>query len=459
MKNVDTLITNATILTMNQRNTIIGNAMEKSGFIAIVNGFIADIGNMENCHYNSEKTIDANNNIALPGFINTHSHLIAALGRGMGGESFVNVSGKAMDRFPNRLRQFMNEETCYLASKLALYEMQLSGVTTTIDSQIALKGKEKNFNGTIDALNESGMRAVLMRSSVNRTDFFEHQYHDDAITAHNETERLLQLLPSPLIELGIEAMALHRLEQPLLKELIQIAQDNDLMFGMHLAYSQDAARDPVKRFGKPLLEFLDALGAFNTKFIGYHPVWLSEKEIEIAKNKNIGFAYCPVDNMLIGTGTANLQLLKNSKIGIGLDQPNDSHNFFELMKYAILAQRTIPNNSDYGNPLLALQLGTINGAEAIHKENIIGSLEKGKAADFIILDQNSSLLHPITGMISNIVLAGSPSLIKDVFINGEQIIKDKKHLKWNEADIIQDINRIMKYHIEVDFKKSFEIKK
>jgi 5-methylthioadenosine/S-adenosylhomocysteine deaminase len=231
------------------------------------------------------------------------------------------------------------------------------------------------------------------------------------------------------------------------------------MFGMHLAYSQDAARDPVKRFGKPLLEFLDALGAFNTKFIGYHPVWLSEKEIEIAKNKNIGFAYCPVDNMLIGTGTANLQLLKNSKIGIGLDQPNDSHNFFELMKYAILAQRTIPNNSDYGNPLLALQLGTINGAEAIHKENIIGSLEKGKAADFIILDQNSSLLHPITGMISNIVLAGSPSLIKDVFINGEQIIKDKKHLKWNEADIIQDINRIMKYHIEVDFKKSFEIKK
>ncbi|MFB0901173.1 MAG: hypothetical protein QMB22_04105, partial [Dehalococcoidia bacterium] len=123
MKNVDTLITNATILTMNQRNTIIGNAMEKSGFIAIVNGFIADIGNMEDCHYNSEKTIDANNNIALPGFINTHSHLIAALGRGMGGESFVNVSGKAMDRFPNRLRQFMNEETCYLASKLALYEM------------------------------------------------------------------------------------------------------------------------------------------------------------------------------------------------------------------------------------------------------------------------------------------------------------------------------------------------
>ena len=459
MQNIDMLITNATILTMDQNNTIVGDAMNEVGFLAIENGSISDIGSMKDCHYNSDNTIDANNNIILPGFINTHSHLIAALGRGMGDESFVNVSGKAMDRFPNRLRQFMNEETCYISSKLALYEMQLSGVTTTVDSQIALKGKESNFNGTIDALHESRIRAVLMRSSVNKTDFFEQQYHDDILTARNETERLLRLLPSPLIELGIEAMALHRLEQPLLKELIQIAQDNDLMFGMHLAYSQDAARDPLERFGKTLLEFLDELGAFNSEFIGYHPVWLNEKEIEIAKNKNIGFAYCPVDNMLIGTGTANLHTLEKSKIGLGLDQPNDSHNFFELMKYAILAQRTIPKNFDYGNPLLALQLGTIKGAEAIHKENLIGSLEKGKAADFIILDQKSSLLHPITGMISNIVLAGSPALVNDVFINGEQIIKDKKHLKWNEADIIQDINRIMKHHIKVDFQKSFEIKK
>ncbi len=458
MPEVDLLITNAIIITMDKKNSIIGNLDNTRGFISIVDGHITDIGSMDDCHYIGAKTIDAKGNILMPGFVNTHSHLIAALGRGMGDESFVNVSGKASERFPNKLRQFMNEETCYVASKLALYEMQMSGVTTTVDSQIALRGKEDNFNGTITAMHESGIRAIIMRSSVNRTDFFEPQYHDDIHTAQNETDRLLKSMPSSRIELGIEGMALHRLEFGLLEGLISLAQRNNLLFGMHISYSEDAARNSYDRFNTSLLEYLDSIGAFDGKFIGYHPVWLNTKELLIARNKNIGFAYCPVDNMLIGTGTANLKSLKQTKVGLGLDQPNDGHNFFELMKYAILVQRTNPATFDYGDPLLALQLATIQGAQAIHKKDIIGSLEKNKAADLIILDAQSSELHPISGLISNIVLSGNPGIINDVIVEGEHIIKDKVHQKWNEADIIQDVNRIIKHHIEVDFQDAFELK-
>ena len=112
-----------------------------------------------------------------------------------------------------------------------------------------------------------------------------------------------------------------------------------------------------------------------------------------------------------------MKSLEQAQVGLGLDQPNDSHNFFELMKYAILVQRTNPESFDYGDPLLALQLATIKGAHAIHKQHMIGSLEKNKAADFIILDAQSSELHPISGLISNIVLSGNPGIINDVILS------------------------------------------
>ena len=51
MTEVDLLITNAIIITMDKKNTIIGNLDNSRGFISIVNGHITDVGSMDDCYY------------------------------------------------------------------------------------------------------------------------------------------------------------------------------------------------------------------------------------------------------------------------------------------------------------------------------------------------------------------------------------------------------------------------
>jgi 5-methylthioadenosine/S-adenosylhomocysteine deaminase len=104
-----------------------------------------------------------------------------------------------------------------------------------------------------------------------------------------------------------------------------------------------------------------------------------------------GVAYCPVDNMLIACGVAPVAKLLRAgvRLGLGVDQPNDGHNYFELMKLGILLQRAGTLDAAFGSPELALELATIGGARALHRELQIGSLEVGKQADLVVLDARS----------------------------------------------------------------------
>ena len=70
-ENVDIVIKNATVLTMDAKKTVIEN-----GVVAIKNNAIVEVGNGELLSkYKGKKTIDAENDIVMPGFINTHTHV------------------------------------------------------------------------------------------------------------------------------------------------------------------------------------------------------------------------------------------------------------------------------------------------------------------------------------------------------------------------------------------------
>ena len=93
-------------------------------------------------------------------------------------------------------------------------------------------------------------------------------------------------------------------------------------------------------------------------------------------------------------------------VALGSDQApgNNCHNIIHEMKNVCLF-----NKIKYGNPEVmpawrALRMATIEGAKAVGVDDIVGSLEPGKQADFIAVDLDTTSMMPVyTYPMRNIV--------------------------------------------------------
>jgi 5-methylthioadenosine/S-adenosylhomocysteine deaminase len=439
---VDLLLSGGLVVTVNAERE-----MFHDGFVAVRNGVIVAVGSARDCTWTSARTIDTGDRVILPGFVNAHDHLVGVYVRGLGRDRFINVgAGSPEDPLSKPIRESVDEEAAYHGTRLALLELQKSGVTTTTDSQPVYRGMERRADGTLRAMKESGIRALYTRASHNRTVYVSPEKHDAIERAVIDLERLHQTWSSDRIEVGAEAHGLHRVEAELLKALKEWTRKRDVHFAMHLSFSKEAAEHSVERFGRPLMLLLQDWGVLDEKFLGYHPIWVTDEEIEAIARSGAGVAYCPVDNMLIGCGVAPIAKLLRAgvRLGFGVDQPNDGHNYFELMKLAILLQRIEGSDPRFGSPELALELATMGGARALHRESQIGSLEVGKAADIVVLDARRSPLNPFTGRLSNVVYAGSPAEVEHVFVGGDAVVRSGRHVQWDEEEVVQATNRAMR---------------
>ncbi|MYN29935.1 amidohydrolase [Duganella levis] len=85
---------------------------------------------------------------------------------------------------------------------------------------------------------------------------------------------------------------------------------------------------------------------------------------------------------------------QGSKIACGSDFPIESPNPFEGLHAAVTRQNNanVPVGGWYKNQAMTLteafRCFTLDAAWAAHQENVIGSLEKGKWADFILIDRD-----------------------------------------------------------------------
>ena len=125
------------------------------------------------------------------------------------------------------------------------------------------------------------------------------------------------------------------------------------------------------------------------------------------------------------------------------------------------------NKLKYQNPEImpawkALRMATIEGAKAVGVDDIVGSLEPGKQADFIAIDLNyPSMLpvytYPMRNIIPNLVYSARGQEVALSVVNGRVIMKDQKILTIDENESLE---KIKKYPDEIGkraAKEFFEI--
>ena len=83
---------------------------------------------------------------------------------------------------------------------------------------------------------------------------------------------------------------------------------------------------------------LDELGVFRVPAIAAHGVYLEEADIEVLKQRNVSVAHCPVSNLKLGSGIADIYKLMNSGVNVCLGTDGAaSNNNLNLFKEANIA--------------------------------------------------------------------------------------------------------------------------
>jgi cytosine/adenosine deaminase-related metal-dependent hydrolase len=157
-------------------------------------------------------------------------------------------------------------------------------------------------------------------------------------------------------------------------------------------------------------ELLDRHGMLTPATLAVHCVHVSLADAHILKNRGVSICLCPRSNDRLDVGHAPLALFRKLSIPLALGTDslasNDSISLWDEMCFAL------DRFPDLLSPADVFRMATTGGAAALGLLNSLGSLERGKRADFQII---SHVGTEENGLLERVIGRGK---IADVYLSG-----------------------------------------
>ncbi len=431
-KAVDLLIRNGTVMTMDSERTVI-----RDGYVAVRDERIEAVGTMRECDLHSSRTIDASGSVVMPGIVNAHDHLAQSLFRGTLDEMGPS-STRAGGLFYHS--QALTAERAEAAALLTLLELSRYGVTTTHDSHFTHVHRD-SIDGVLKALVTSGLRGVVARAA-NDTDALPEPYIETIDDVLREMERLCATWNSDTIRIIPEAVGTLRNTPEMMKALHQFAIDQSTIWHMHLAQNFGEREATIEKYGCGAVEFIDQIGVLDHRLLAAHCVGISDEEARLLGAAGARIAHCPLANLYRGSAIAPIMELREAGavIGVGVDGAgtNNGQNPWEMAKVAVYMQKHRFGDFAVGSAELGLDWITIEAAKALDVEDRVGSLESGKDADILIIEEGDPSLFPRATMPSHLIYAFDPRAIIEVIQRGQTVYRDGEHRLLDQERVVAD---------------------
>ena len=367
----------------------------------------------------AEQIIDYQGAWIMPGLVNCHTHSAMTGLRGIRDDS--NLHEWLNDYIWPAEAQF-TPETTTKAVKEALKEMLLSGTTTFNDMYNPNGVDIKQIYQTVKA---SRMRcyfsSTLFSSEIETSEETIERTRAviEEILGYNDTNFKVMVAPhSP-----------YSCSKVLLEASLDMAKELNIPIHIHVAETKEESAIILKRYGKRPISFLDDLGYLDHPSVFAHGVELSKGEIERLATSQVAIAHNPISNLKLASGIAPIIQLQNAGVPVGIATDsvasNNNLDMFEEGRTAALLQKMKSGDASQFSIETSLKTLTIEGARVLRMEKEIGSLEVGKQADFLVIQPQGKVhLQPQENMLSHLVYAVKSSDVSDVYIAGEQVVRD-----------------------------------
>ena len=374
----------------------------------------------------ADQIIDYQGAWIMPGLVNCHTHSAMTGLRGIRDDS--NLHEWLEDYIWPAEAEFTPEMTTK-AVKEALTEMLQSGTTTFNDMY--------NPNGVeIEKIYEA-VKASKMRCYFSPTLFSsDMETTDETIAKTRAVIGTIKGYQDPNFKVMVAPHSPYSCSRELLEASLNLATEENIPLHIHVAETQEESGIILKRYGKRPLAFLDELGYLDHQAVFAHGVEINEAEIARLADSQVAIAHNPISNLKLASGIAPVVQLQKAGVAVGIATDsvasNNNLDMFEEGRTAALLQKMKNGDASQFPIETALKALTIEGAKVLGMADEIGSLEVGKQADFLVIQPQGKIhLQPQENMLSHLVYAVKSSDVNDVYIAGEQVVKDGQVLTVN----------------------------
>jgi 5-methylthioadenosine/S-adenosylhomocysteine deaminase len=424
------LIKNGTLLTMDERNTIV------SGDLLIRDGRIASIGETGQT---ADVVIEAQGCAVLPGFVQTHIHLCQTIFRGAADDLPL------LDWLKKRvwpLEAAHTPASIRASAKLGIAELIKGGTTCALTME-TVNHTEEVFR----VVEETGFRATVGKCMMDKGDDVPSALHEDLeasvkeslelLTAwHGKSEGRIRYCFAPRFALSCSS--------ELLARVAKLAKARDVMVHTHASENKNECALVEKETGLRNVAYLHSLGLSGPHVVLAHCVHLDAAEFETLANTRTNVAHCPSSNLKLGSGIAEISRMLAGEIAVSLGADgaacNNRLDMFTEMRSMALLQKAM-HGPEAIPAKQALRIATIDGAKALGLEKEIGTLETGKRADLMVVNLNAFHSTPANDPVSALVYSAQTSDVQTVVIDGQLVMRDRQLLTLDENSVLQEANR------------------
>lgn len=409
------MIENGLVVTMDPDRRVIEN-----GVVVIDGPDIRAVGTADlKTRYRPAQIIDAHGGIVMPGMANLHTHAPMVAFRGIGEYAVENLLFDVM--FPLE-KALLSRELIHVSARQAALEMALAGVTVFADmyyheDEVARAAKQVGLRGVLG-------ETVIGFPVVDAPEPYGGLAYAEAFIRAYEGD--------PLIMPAVAPHAAYTVETDRLLAAKALADAHDVPILMHLAEFRDEhamvlERHPAMRPEQSVIGYLSSIGFLSERLTAAHVIYADAADMQLLLRAGVGVSHNPKANAKGASGIAPALEMRRAGIpvGLGTDGPMSSNqmDILTAMGWAAGVARLRHGDATLYTPLELVEMATIKGAQALHMEAAIGSLEAGKRADLVILDATSANMQPLHDVYAAIAFSAYPGNVTTTVVHGEIVVR------------------------------------
>ena len=425
---MDTLISNVTVVTMNERMDVLFGV-----YLGVTDGKIAYIAK-EPPKEQPATIIDGTGMVAMPGLVNCHTHLATTLMR-----SFVDDASRTEALEQQLFREDKMDARCAkTAVLLGIAECLRFGITSVSDLYYYPEV-------TAQAVAESGIKANLALSAyrfIDQSEEFDFETDEQC----REQCRLAEKwngYDDGRIRIDAGLYAEYTSNYKLWEGLSAWASEQGLGMQLHLAETRQEADSCMERTGLGPAELLDTHRLFAVSTTAAGCTALSEYERKLLGKRKVSAVATPISCAKAGLpATPILESVKagmNVALGTGGAIECGNLDMFEVMRFAAMDARVTGGDASAMPAGAVLMMATTCGARAQGRGDTAGMLKEGMDADIVLVDFSAPHLMPCHDVMNALVFCAKGGDVAMTMVRGKVLYQNGSFPTIDLNAVVQDM--------------------
>lgn len=382
-----------------------------------------------------DQVIDGHNRLAVPGFINCHTHAAMALFRGFADDLTLE---QWLQQYIWPAEGLLTPEDIYWGTMLAVTEMLKNGCTTYADMYFFM-------DEAAQAVVKSGIRANLSQgmTAIKLVDGWVSLRRAKAFAQHwkGKADGRISVMLGP--------HALYTCSPPFLNKVAEVAAELEVGIHIHVAETMPEVHSAEETYGKTPLAVLAETGLLDLPVLAAHCVHLSDEDLDLlAAKPNVGVVHNPKSNMKLASGICPVATLLGRKVNVALGTDgagsNNSLDLLEEARIATLLQKVSRKDARALPAEKCLDLLTINGAKALGLAGKIGLIAPGYFADLTLLNIDQPHFYPRHNLVSHLVYTARGSDVDTTIVDGQVLMQNRTLVNLDEEEVFWHAQRVRK---------------